>query len=175
MRAAGGPGTEYVDHFEAPGCSSFDDIPESMLVHDAAALRDAWADELFSPLLRPPEMGPLPPAVPRPTTDWRPRSLEELLQPAAHARLMAWLRSTVLDMADLMRRGADGPRPHKPPPLIIAQSKMVPAARGIVWDLRDKSNIKPLDTTAPVDSDLNLPFLKVLLGAAKTASSLIIS
>jgi len=136
-------------------------------VHDVEATNVALADVKFSEILVPPATLPLPPARPQQTTSWRPSSLRDLLLPRAYERLTAWLKANMLDMLDMLQGDANSPRPHKPEPVVFAESEVVPEGRGVVWDLRDPNNIVPLDTTAPVISDLNLPFIKMLLAGCQ--------
>jgi hypothetical protein len=165
LTMAGGAGLEYVDRIAAPGCSSFEDVSESVRRYDDPAEDAAWLRERFSPPLEPPTTSSLPRPPERRATAWRPKSLKDLLLPKAYARLMAWVKGNYRDMID-MRLGGEGcARPNKQQPVVIAQSEMVPEGRGVVWDLRDPENIVPLDNTAPIRSDLNLPFLKALLSA----------
>jgi hypothetical protein len=72
---AGGAGLEYVDRIAAAGCSSFDDVSETLRVYDDPNEDAAWLRERFSPPLEPPTTASLPRPPERRTTAWRPKSL----------------------------------------------------------------------------------------------------
>ena len=163
LTAAGGKVAEYADRVN---CSSFSDAPASLQVHDNDAIDEAWARERFSTVLLPPPTQALPPIVAQPQTSFRPSSVRDLLLPAAHTRLIHWLRANARDIQDMLTNGAASKRPHKPKPLVLGQSEFVPEARGLVWDLRGAARgvIVPLDFAAAPVHDLNIGRLQHLLG-----------
>ena len=126
-----------------------------------------WARERFSPPVPSPPTDPLPPPTPQPQPppNFQPTSLRDLLSPEAWVRLQRFLVANKLDMEEIRAHGAAASRRFKPTPLVLAQSDLVPAARGIIWDLRKANQgiVVPVDFTAPIVSDLNLDLLEALL------------
>ena len=140
-------------------------IPFELRGPDKAVQDAAWRHARFSPVLEAPVTKALPRTKPQPQTTWRPSTVEDLFMPGVWAKVQAWCDGNAKDLLWMREHGADGKRPHKQQSLFLAQSDMVPEARGIVWDLRRASDgiIEPWDFTAPITSDLNLDFLEVLL------------
>ena len=102
------------------------------------------------PFLHTPHPSPvMGPVVARPALSdppFLPSSIEDLLKPAALALLTAWLAAASTEW----RACASGAQDRfRTPPLTLHQSDMVPAARGVVWDLRDpRGPPVPLSTSS---------------------------
>ena len=129
-------------------------MPDHLRTDRTEGFREA-ARVSFSPDYRPPTL----PWLPRPPvqlTDFRPSSIDDILEPEALRLVKNWARSCGLD---LMRMGREGPsstrRFHQK--LAIGQSLFRPPARGIVWDLRRQHEgvIVPLAFDAPSASTLD--------------------
>jgi len=140
-------------------------IPFELRGPDKAVADQAWRHARFSTVLEAPVTNALPKPSPQPQVTWQPSTIEDLFMPGVWGKVAAWCEGNANDLLWMREHGADGMRPHKQQPLFLAQSDMVPEARGVVWDLRRASDgiIEPWDFTAPVTSDLNLDFLEVLL------------
>ena len=140
-------------------------IPFELRGPDTAVADIAWRHARFSPVLEAPVTDALPTPRPQHEVTWRPATIEDLFMPGVWAKVAAWCEGNAKDLLWMREHGDGGKRPHKQQPLFLAQSDMVPEARGVVWDLRRASDgiIEPWDFTAPATSGLNLPFLEVLL------------
>jgi hypothetical protein len=156
--------TNYSARVGSSACSSLDDVPTKLRTsRDSAARNHQWRSEPFSEVLVPPRTAPLPPVVKAPSVAWKPQGVADILLPNALAALQSWLSANAKDIEWMRSHEEGADRPFKPPPLILGQSSMVEQARGVVWDLRVPNDIKPLDPSSPITSDLNIPFLKVLM------------
>ena len=155
------------DRVGANGVTHVDDVPEGLRRSDRNVSASKWRCARFSPTLEAPVTAALPQPQPQRHTEWRPSAVEALLTPLAWTRAQKWFEGNARDLEWMREHGAGAARPYKQQPLALAQSDMVPEARGIVWDLRraDDGIIEPWDFTAPIKSDLNLDFLKVLLSS----------
>ena len=101
-------------------------------------------------------------------TSHRPRSLEEILPPWAIRKLAKELKPIIAAMK-LHKAGL--PIPHELQaqlkPIVIGQDGFVKAARGIVWDLRQRhpdGYFMPLDFDAPLNAHLNTQAMFDALG-----------
>ena len=157
------------DRVGANNVTHVDDVPVGLRCSDKNVRATKWRCAPFSPTLEAPVTAALPQPQPQQHTEWRPSSVEALLSPHAWARVQKWFEGNARDLEWMREHGAEGARPHKQQPLALAQSDMVPEAQGIVWDLRRAGDgiIEPWDFTAPIGSDLNLDFLKVLLSSCQ--------
>ena len=70
-----------------------------------------------------------------PPRGFRPTKLEDLLLPHAVQRINKWLKLAVEDLKRMQLYGRDAGRRHNAVEA-LGQDCLVPAARGIVWDLR---------------------------------------
>jgi len=140
-------------------------IPLELRGPDEAIANDEWRHARFSPVLEAPVTNALIKPKPQQQVTWRPATIEDLFMPGVWATVAAWCEGNARDLLWMREHGASGKMPHKQQPLFLAQSDLVPEARGVVWDLRRASDgvIEPWDFTAPIRSDLNLDFLEVLL------------
>ena len=144
--------------------------PQELLDWVQVRLPDMLAEDLlhlpYSPVYVPPATSYLPrmPAQLPAPTPFCVRSAMQLLEEPARWRVHTWL-SKVLDQ---LRCIEEHPREHtgcellRPQPLALGQEAMLPWARGRVWDLTFEraACAVPLDTTLPLDTHLNLPFLR---------------
>ena len=113
-----------------------------------------------------------------PTTPWLPRmpaqlpaapphcvrSAMELLEQPAQRRVHAWLSRALDQLVCIEEHSPEhvGCELLRPPPLALGQEALRPWARGRVWDLtfeRAPCAI-PLDMTLPIETHLNLAFLR---------------
>jgi hypothetical protein len=100
------------------------------------------------------------PANGAPPKGFVPTTLLDLLPADAIAEMHDWFRCHWPYIADCIRRGSLAER-GRIASLVIPQSRWLPAARGVVWDLRrlHEGIIVPADFDAPISSHLNLAFL----------------
>ncbi len=163
--SVGGVLSEYVDRVGATGCSNIDEVPIGLRAPVSALSNSTLAKEPFSPVILPPSTFPLPKTAPQRKTSWRPQSLKDMLTSKAFEKLNTFLRQNVRDMEDMLVHGVDCQRLHKPRPLVLGQSDLVPEARGIVWDLRQAATgiILPMDFLAPISTELNIDLIDKLL------------
>jgi hypothetical protein len=144
--------------------------PQELLDWVQVRLPDMLAEDLlhlpYSPVYVPPATSYLPrmPAQLPAPTPFCVRSAMQLLEEPARRRVHTWL-SKVLDQ---LRCIEEHPREHtgcellRPQPLALGQEAMLPWARGRIWDLTFEraACAVPLDMTLPLDTHLNLPFLR---------------
>ena len=100
-------------------------------------------------------------------TSHRPRSLEEILLPAAIRKLATELKPIIAVM-ELHKKGLPVPRELQAQlkTIVIGKGSFVKAARGVVWDLRRRhpdGHFIPLDFDAPLNTHLNTSACSVLL------------
>ena len=142
--------------------------PEVDLHDELAALLPDFSDPylLSQPFTRPYEVPltkPLPRSPPQPTrvTPFCVRSPIELLREVSRRRLHAWLEKC-LDQLICIEQGKANCEQLRGHPLVIGQQGLKRWARGVVWDFtfeRDPCAV-PLDFTLPIDSDLDLDYLR---------------
>ena len=112
----------------------------------------------------------IPPPI---TTTWLPRapaqepsehcpmSAWDLMPERTQSRVRAWLTASLLDLAAIRDEGDEAER-NRPRPIAVGQSELYPWARNRVWDFtfeRSSCGV-PLDYTLPIDSHLNLEYLR---------------
>lgn len=90
-------------------------------------------------------------------TSYRPRSVADILLPAALELVAGWRRREEADLRAYLSLGSAARRTNAP--LAIGQDLFHPEARGIVWDLRSKVDgvYLPLDFSAPLESRTLMP------------------
>ena len=144
--------------------------PQELLDLVRVQMPDMLADDLlglaFSPAYVPPATAYLPrmPAQLPAAAPHCVRSAMELLEEPARRRVHAWLTRAL----DQLRCIEDHPPEHegcellRPPPLVLGQEALLPWAQGRVWDLTFERApcAVPLDMTLPIETHLNLPFLR---------------
>ena len=144
--------------------------PQELLDLVHVQLPDMLAEDLiglpFSPIYVPPVTPHLPrmPAQLPAAAPHCVRSAMELLEEPARRRVHAWLTRAV----DQLRCIEEHPPEHtgcellRPPPLVLGQEALLPWAQGRVWDLTFERApcAVPLDVTLPIETQLNLPFLR---------------
>ena len=101
-------------------------------------------------------------------TSHRPRSLEEILLPWAIRKLANELKPVIAVMK-LYKEGLSVPRELQAQlkTIVIRQDGFVKAARGIVWDLRQRhpdGHFMPLNFDAPLNTHLNTTAMFDALG-----------
>ena len=113
-----------------------------------------------------PFAAPMPtPSLPPPTFPgpqlcaYHPRSLREILLPGAIRKLACAIR-VIVDALEHLRRGDELPARlrRQLAPVVVGQEGFLPAAQGIVWDLRSRhpdGHFLPLDFAAPLPTHLN--------------------
>jgi len=158
---------ELVDRFPV---ASHDHVPPCAVVESQCAFPHWLANTPFRHRFEPDHTAavPRPPPQPPPPAGFCPRALKDLIMPAALHRLADHLRRAAADLLD-MRAGRPVQRRVRAP-YICTQDEVFPRARGIIWDLRPAARdargcLQPLDFEAPVESHLNLEFLRVELAA----------
>jgi len=95
-------------------------------------------------------------------TGFHPTSLRDLLEDVVLDELIpAWCEAQLRDLASYRLQGPAADRTHNRV-LAIGQDMFKPHARGIIWDLRrmEEGIIEPLDFSKPIDTHLNLRFLR---------------
>ena len=144
--------------------------PQELLDLVQVLLPDMLAEDLlrlpYSAIYVPPKTLYLPrmPAQLPAATPFCVRSAMQLLEEPARHRVRIWL-SRVLDQ---LRCIEEHPREYtgcellRPQPIALGPESMLPWARGRVWDLTFEraACAVPLDTTLPLDTHLNLAFLR---------------
>lgn len=123
------------------------------------SFRDPWLALLpFRTRVAPPVTDPLPTPPPRksPPPWFAPKSLADLLLPAAFESLQHWLESLRLWLLDLAENGEEG-AVKRPTPFILGRSEFVEGARDVYWDLRGAVP-KPV-ADQPIKSHLDLDYL----------------
>ena len=141
--------------------------PQELLDLVQIQLPDMLAADLlsmpYSPMYEPPKTAYLP-RMPAQLPFVAPScvlSAMELLTEGARGRVHAWL-TRVLDQLvciELQQPDCELRRPH---PLVLGQEAMLPWARGRVWDFTFERApcAVLLDMTLPIDTHLNLDFLR---------------
>jgi hypothetical protein len=158
--------TERIDQVDtAPNA----DIPPSLRgVAMTAEAEAAFVDvELYDPCPVPTIKVPTFPKAQ--VTSHRPRSLEEMLLPEAIRKLAKELKPIIAVMKLYKKGLASSSRAAglAQKTIAIGQDGFVKAARGIVWDLRQRhpdGYFMPLDFDAPLNTHLNTTALVDALG-----------
>eukprot|EP00965_Chrysotila_dentata_P075755 2502999-Pleurochrysis_carterae.AAC.1 len=94
-----------------------------------------------------------------------PKSATDLLLPSAKVKLDAWLCDTLADLASIKDDGQAAVR-SRPRSVAIGQAELHPWARGTIWDFTSERNPlcgSPLDYDAPLETHLNVDFLRSAL------------
>jgi hypothetical protein len=101
-----------------------------------------------------------PPVLP----GFKPTLLTDLLTAEALELIRLWVAQQLMFLKDILENGAAAVRTSNKP-LALGQDCFVPAARGVVWDLRrlDQGIIEPVDFQAPISSHLNLDLFRAEL------------
>ncbi len=124
------------------------------------AIKMPMPDEFKPPvtgwLHRKVQQQPIPP-------DFKPKCLSDLVGAEGMRRLREWSQKATQDLIRMREFGAAAGRKHKEV-LVLSQEDLVPQARGVYWDLRGarEGRVVPLDFAAPLETHLNLDYLKVL-------------
>jgi hypothetical protein len=149
--------------------------PQELLDLVRVQLPDMLAEDLlglpFSPIYVPPVTTYLPrmPAQLPATTPHCVRSAMELLDEPARRRAHAWLTRALDQLVCIEEHPPEhvGCELLRPPPLVLGQEALAPWARGRVWDLTFERApcAVPLDVTLPIETHLNLPFLRKRLAS----------
>ena len=97
---------------------------------------------------------------PQPPSDFTPTSLGDLITEQAQQQIKDWVLQQLQFLLDIEANGSAARRTSNVP-LALGQDAFVPAARGIVWDLRqlEQGIIVPVDFEAPISSHLDLEYL----------------
>ena len=139
-----------------------DATPPELRQYDPHIRDRRFAVHLFVPRVQAPNTMPFKyPTNPSPPVDFAPRSIADLLEPAAHILLDDWLRRVFPFIVSCLRYGPQAER-HASDTLVIPQSMFTPEARGIIWDLRGQTPV-PACFHQPITSHLNLTSLTKLL------------
>ena len=95
-----------------------------------------------------------------PPPDFTPSKVEHLLTPGALEEINRWIRHSMIDLARMQMYGEKAGRKYNKV-LALGQDAFVPAARGVVWDLRkvDEGIIVPLDFAKQIDTHWNLDYI----------------
>ena len=143
--------------------------PEIDLRDELAALLPDFSDRRiisqhrFPPSYKPPTTTWLPRAPPQQPrlTPFCVRSPIELLRHTGQRRLHSWL-TKALDQLLCIERGEPNCELMRPHPLAIGQGALHKWARGVVWDFTFEraACAVPLDFTLPIESGLDLPYLR---------------
>ena len=158
-----GPGAEHLDGW----CERIQPPPVD-LHEDLAAILPDYADAKlltfpFSKLYQAPSTKALPRAPPQPSRapPFCVKSPVQLLGESGRRRLHAWLEKA-LDQLLCIERGQERCELLRPHPLVIGQSALKDWARGVVWDFTFERApcATPLDFTLPVESGLDLDYLR---------------
>ena len=89
-----------------------------------------------------------------------PSALEDIFTARSLQRIDAWKKAGEYDrMEHAKRKPGDRPHRNRQRELILTDADLQPWARGIVWDLRDLSNIRPVQEL-PAATKLNIPFIR---------------
>jgi hypothetical protein len=144
--------------------------PQELLDLVRVQLPDMLAEDLldlpFSPIYVPPVTAYLPrmPAQLPAAAPHCVRSAMELLEEPARRRAHAWLVRALDQLVCIEEHPPEyvGCELLRPPPLVLGQEALAPWARGRVWDLTFERApcAVPLDVTLPIETHLNLPFLR---------------
>ena len=153
-------------------------IPES--VHGVTPrLDDRLGDTTFafrdsvpitSPLERPP----------RQATAHKPKSVHDILTPAALAEIARWFREYRAELERVVDFkwpiGMDDPNERGEyikhirrfnETLVLGQDAFLPEAQGAVWDLRDPNNTVPLDYDSKIRTHLGVEYINELLASCR--------
>ena len=118
----------------------------------------------------------------RQQTSYRPTCVEMILFPSAIELIADWVQNYIAEYLEmpnfcfpddvaspLQKMEYLKERGRSCEPLILGQEAFLPAARDIVWDLRRKVNgyYVPLDYDQPIETHLDLAFLKEFLKGTK--------
>jgi len=144
--------------------------PQELLDLVRVQLPDMLAEDLlglpFSPIYVPPVTAYLPrmPAQLSATAPHCVRSAMELLEEPARRRAHVWLTRALDQLVCIEEHPPEyeGCELLRPPPLVLGQEALAPWARGRVWDLTFERApcAVLLDVTLPIETHLNLPFLR---------------
>ena len=144
--------------------------PQELLDLVRVQLPDMLAEDLldlpFSPIYVPPVTAYLPrmPAQLPAAAPHCVRSAMELLEEPARRRAHAWLVRALDQLVCIEEHPPEyvGCELLRPPPLVLGQEALAPWARGRVWDLTFERApcAVLLDVTLPIETHLNLPFLR---------------
>ena len=108
---------------------------------------------------KPPWTRRLPPPKPW-TTDYEPHYIEDLLLAETLKIIRDWIAVQLHNLLMIKQYGPAAKAYMKATgTCVIPQSGFHPLARGVVWDVRNHvpgNRIKPLDVTAPIESDFDL-------------------
>ena len=143
------------------------------------ALDDRLGDTAFSfrdpiPITKPLERPP------RQFTRHKPRTIRDILTPAALREIARWFREYRAELerfADFeWPPGMDDPAEREEfikhirqfnETLVLGQDAFLPEAQGIVWDVRDVNNIVPLDYGSEINTHFDVAYLGELLGGCR--------
>jgi len=144
--------------------------PQELLDLVRVQLPDMLAEDLlglpFSPIYVPPVTAYLPrmPAQLSATAPHCVRSAMELLEEPARRRAHVWLTRALDQLVCIEEHPPEyeGCELLRPPPLVLGQEALAPWARGRLWDLTFERApcAVLLDVTLPIETHLNLPFLR---------------
>ena len=132
------------------------------LLTESGVINKAWVEPIrrHFPIVNPGSVQTNVSRPPYPTTDWRPKDIDEIISREALDMIERFRAAGERDAAaQSHKRGSDQPHRARQREVEIGPEHTRKRARGVVWDLRDLNNIQPV-RNAPANVNLKFDWIR---------------